>query len=298
MHVQPPCFSCILHDLNGAMEMLLLSPEQQWEIVRRAAQFMDREFRPGVEPSYFITQVHRILKDVSGLRVPFAELRAQCNRVGLAVSERVAAEVAGLPPEERFKRLIRWSIAGNHLDFRTVGTGYDFEVDAIASLLLKGMESGLFIDHTERIYRAVTASRQVLFIHDNVGEIALDKLLIREIRDCGPAVVSALRGGAITSDATLEDGEAVALAQAASRIICAGPDTLGISLREMTDELRSELETADLVMAKGQANYYVLSEYVKAYPRPVISLFSTKCHPVAGALGSAAKVNNIAMFLE
>lgn len=297
MHVQPDCFSCIIHDLNGAMDILPLSAEQKWEVVRRAGRFMAEEFRPGVVPSYYITQVHRILKEVSGIAVPFAGLRDNCNRVGLALAERIGSEVAGLPPAERFKRLIHWSIAGNHLDFRTVGTGYDFDLDALEAMLTRPMEAGLFIDETDRIYQAVLRSRRILFIHDNVGEIALDKLLIRELCGYGAAVVSALRGGPITSDATLDDGDTVGIAEVATLVISAGPDTLGISLEEMTAELKAELEGADLVFAKGQANYYVLSEYVKIHPRPIVSLFSTKCHPVAGKLGSSTKVNNIAMFL-
>ncbi|GAH29734.1 unnamed protein product, partial [marine sediment metagenome] len=48
-------------------------------------------------------------------------------------------------------------------------------------------------------------------------------------RRYGSSVTSVLRGGPITSDATMEDGEEVGLQEAASEIILAGPDTLGIS---------------------------------------------------------------------
>ncbi|MCK4240511.1 MAG: DUF89 family protein, partial [Candidatus Atribacteria bacterium] len=54
--------------------------------------------------------------------------------------------------------------------------------------------------------------------------------------------------------------------EAASEIILAGPDTLGISLNEMSDQLKRELQNADLVIAKGQANYYALTEYRPKVP--------------------------------
>ena len=121
--------------------------------------------------------------------------------------------------------------------------------------------------------------------------------MIGELVAMGAEVVSALRGGPITSDATLADGDAVGIAEAATRVILAGPDTLGISLEEMSPELAHELETADLILAKGQANYYVLSEYVKQHRRPVVSLFSSKCHAGPGVFGAELKVNNLAVFL-
>src|SRR5690606_21879068 len=73
---------------------------------------------------------------------------------------------------------------------------------------------------------------RLLYIHDNVGEIAFDRLLISDFRNRGWFVISALRGGAITSDATLEDGAYVRMEEYADLIICAGPDTLGISWEE------------------------------------------------------------------
>src|SRR5206468_10877162 len=95
-------------------------------------------------------------------------------------------------------------------------------------------------------------ARQILFIHDNVGEVAFDKELIRELRRLAPAahVVSALRGGVMTSDATLDDGAAVGLAEV-SDIIASGPDTLGIQFTEMTDVMRAAIADPDLVIAKG-----------------------------------------------
>ena len=124
-----------------------------------------------------------------------------------------------------------------------------------------------------------------------MGEIAFDKLLIRELRRYGASVTSALRGGPITSDATMEDGETVGLQEAASEIILAGPDTLGISLSEMSNQLKQELQTADLVIAKGQANYYALSEYKSKVPGKIAFLFRTKCEIVSNELGEEGKIN-------
>jgi uncharacterized protein with ATP-grasp and redox domains len=147
------------------------------------------------------------------------------------------------------------------------------------------VDRGLALDHLDRLYQSVLVKMPVLFIHDNVGEIALDRLFIEELQRHGCHVTSALRGGPITSDATMEDGRMVGLDAAADRVILAGPDTLGISWEEASSELREAMRLAQLIIAKGQANYYVFSEHGKELAGEVFCLFTIKCQTVADVLG-------------
>jgi uncharacterized protein with ATP-grasp and redox domains len=83
----------------------------------------------------------------------------------------------------------------------------------------------------------------------------------------------------------MEDGLAVGLDRAADRLILAGPDTLGISWEEKSADLSDAMQTSPLILAKGQANYYVLSEHRREIPGEVFCLFTIKCQPVADVLG-------------
>jgi len=285
------CASCIVDDLCGALNLVPLKEEIKIEILKESFQFLAREFSTEKIPSYFITEVHRILKRVSGIEIPFKERRDKCNQLGIKMAEKIALEAEGLEEFERFSFLVNWAIASNHLDFRTVGTGYGFQMAEIIEELRACLSEGLKIDQRAEIFRIAKSSSKILYIHDNVGEIAFDKLLIKELRRYGASVISALRGGPITSDATMEDGETVGLQEAASKIILAGPDTLGISLDEMSDQLKRELQTADLVITKGQANYYALTEYRPKVPGEIACLFRTKCELVSNDLGETGKIN-------
>jgi len=285
------CASCIIDDLCGALQLVPLKEKIKKEILRESFQFLAREFSTEKIPSYFITEVHRILKRISGIEVPFKERRDKCNQLGIEMAEKISLEAEGMEEFERFSFLVNWAIASNHLDFRTVGTGYGFQMAEIIEELRACVSEGLKIDQRDEIFRIAKSSSKILYIHDNVGEIAFDKLLIKELRRYGVSVTSALRGGPITSDAIMEDGETVGLQEAASKIILAGPDTLGISLNEMSDQLKRELQTADLVIAKGQANYYALTEYKSKVPGEVACLFRTKCEVVSNELGETGKIN-------
>ena len=285
------CASCIVDDLCGALQLIPLEEKIKKEILSESFQFLSREFSTEKIPSYFITEVHRILKRISGIEIPFRERRDKCNQFGIEMAEKIALEAEGLEEFDKFSFLVNWAIASNHLDFRTVGTGYGFPMAEIIEELQACLSEGLKIDRRAEIFRIAKSSSKILYIHDNVGEIAFDKLLIRELRRYGASVISALRGGPITSDATVEDGETVGLQEAASEIILAGPDTLGISLNEMSDQLKRELQTADLIIAKGQANYYALTEYRPNVPGQIACLFRTKCELVSNDLGETGKIN-------
>jgi hypothetical protein len=296
MRTHLDCASCIVDDLCGALQLVPLEEKIKKEILKESFQFLAREFSTEKIPSYFITEVHRILKRISGIEIPFKERRDKCNQLGIEMAGKIALEAERLKESERFSFLVNWAIASNHLDFRTVGTGYGFQMAEIIEELRACVSEGLRIDKIAEIFRIAKSSPKILYIHDNVGEIAFDKLLIQEIRKYGASVTSALRGGPITSDATIEDGETVGLQEAASKIILAGPDTLGISLNEMSDQLKRELQIADLVIAKGQANYYALTEYRSKVPGEIACLFRTKCELVSNELGETGKIN-IAILL-
>jgi len=278
-------------DLCGALQLIPLEEKIKKEILRDSFQFLAREFSTDKIPSYFITEVHRILKRISGIEIPFKERRDKCNQLGIEMAEKIGLEVEGMEEFDKFSFLVNWAIASNHLDFRTVGTGYGFQMAEIIEELRACVSEGLKIDQRAEIFRIAKDSSKILYIHDNVGEIAFDKLLIKELRRYGASVTSTLRGGPITSDATIEDGETVGLQEVASKIILAGPDTLGISLNEMSDQLKQEFQTANLVIAKGQANYYALTEYKSKVPVQIVCLFRTKCEIVSNELGETGKIN-------
>jgi uncharacterized protein with ATP-grasp and redox domains len=94
----------------------------------------------------------------------------------------------------------------------------------------------------------------------------------------------------------MEDAKQVGLHRVSDAVILAGPDTLGISFDEMSSELREQMQSADLVLAKGQANYYVLSEYKDQVAGDIACLFRTKCDIVSNIFGESGEIG-IAVLL-
>jgi damage-control phosphatase, subfamily I len=289
MRTVPACLTCILGDVYAAAQQVSPDPVTQLAVARDCMSFLADTFGHERVPSYYITEVHRILKRDTGVPMPFAESRERLNRVAMDLSKSIQAQAERLDGLARFRFLALWALAGNSLDTRTVGIGYSFEPAQMLRHLQSYADRGMALDHVDRLYERIAAQTPVLYIHDNVGEIALDLLFIREIRRHGCPVTSALRGGPITSDATMEDGRTVGLDRAVDRLIQAGPDSLGISWEEASTELREAMRSARLVIAKGQANYYVFSEHKKELAAEIFCLFTIKCQPVADVVGVQPK---------
>jgi uncharacterized protein with ATP-grasp and redox domains len=280
------CAACVIDDLRGALQDTVADERQRMDILAEAMAWLGSEFSSEAIPSYFITGVHRLLKERAGLRMPFTVLRARCNDAGMSVACRVSKRLAGIAESvERLRFLCLWAIAGNHLDFRTVGTGYTMSTEDVEAQLDQVVGDGLAVDDVGDLAEALGERPSVLYLCDNVGEIALDRLLIEELRVRGCRVTAAVKGGPITSDAVLADAQTVGLTDIVP-VILTGPDTLGLPVwGETSAEISEALRRADLVLSKGQANYYALSEVYKDLRGKVFCLLRTKCQPVAAEFG-------------
>jgi len=93
-------------------------------------------------------------------------------------------------------------------------------------------------------------------------------------------VIYAVKGGPILNDATREDAIAAGVDQDA-QIVSTGSDAPGTILDRCSEEFRRLYDRAELVLAKGQANYETLSEQG---PR-VFFLLQTKCPVIARDVG-------------
>lgn len=290
VRAEPRCLECFLEDIGEAARLLVDDEDRRRRFMLECTRFLDEAFDNLHTPSYFITQLHRRLKRETGVETPFADERRRTNEAGMRLAREVCARAAGLEGDERLALLIRWATIANSLDFRTAGVGYSFDVDQLAARLEAGLDAAPEADETERVVRALGAANRVLYILDNVGEIALDRLLIEELHARGKQITAATRGGPITSDVTPEDARAVGIDEVADRLITTGPDTLGIPLEEMSPEFEEALGSHDIIISKGQANFYALSECRDGLvSSPIALLLTTKCELAARELGVSPK---------
>jgi uncharacterized protein with ATP-grasp and redox domains len=142
----------------------------------------------------------------------------------------------------------------------------------------RALSGTLAIDDTPALREALRAAKSVLYVLDNAGEIVLDRLLVEQMKR--KDVTCVVRAAPVLNDVTLDDAVAVGLDKIA-RVVDPGVPMLGLVLNLASAELQDRFRDADLVIAKGQANFETLCDA----DREVYFLLRAKCPVVARALG-------------
>ena len=154
MKAEQGCASCIIDDISGAVRLMGVDEEKQLEVINSCMKYLAENFNFHTIPSVYITEVHRIAKHLTGQRLPFEKLRKNCNDVGLKLSAKIGKDLAKKKDTVgRFETLVKWVIASNHLDFRTVGTGYEVPIKVIEKHVHDKVKQPLTVNHVEAFYK-------------------------------------------------------------------------------------------------------------------------------------------------
>lgn len=99
-------------------------------------------------------------------------------------------------------------------------------------------------------------AKTLVYLTDNCGEIVLDKIFMRFIKEAYPnlKITAIVRGESVINDATLEDATEVGLTEVV-RCIGNGTAAPGTVFRCLSEEARQVLESADMIISKGQGNF-------------------------------------------
>jgi uncharacterized protein with ATP-grasp and redox domains len=210
-----------------------------------------------------------------GREDPYSDEKRRFNRLAVALLPEIRKKIrAG---ENRFERALRFAIAGNALDFGAPGGRTDGNLEDLIGQALNapicGGGQGAVNDLSER----ARGAEKILYLADNAGEIALDRLFIEEIG--ADRVTVAVRSGPTINDALLADAREVGLTDI-STVIPSGVSLPGTRLDQCSEAFRACFREADLIISKGQGNYETLT----GVSDRIFFLLIAKCHVVAGQL--------------
>ena len=282
MQITPDCVPCLMKRI--LFQARLLDNECEAEAVGAALRAYAKEYAPGRNSAEVATEVHRAAYGVMKAD-PYLQMKLDSDRIAGGYLEKVTGYVESA--EDPFKAAVMVSVIGNIMDFGTphaISGPEEFD-----SRFSEMMEQGIGSDDTDRFRELLAKSRSILYFFDNCGESQFDKLLIRQIRKMGVRVVGVVRGERILNDVTLEDALRVGLDKELDRIVTTGEFRIGAVLSKAGDDLKEELGKADLIVAKGMANYESLSDQDAGIPK--VHILRTKCGAVARSLKVPEDIN-------
>jgi len=268
MHTYLECIPCFVRQAHDALQQVTDDEALMHRALRRVL-VASSEFEMDLSPPEMAQTIHRIIREETGNPDPYAEIKARSTAVALRLAEEARPLITGAI--DPFKMALRFSIAGNIMDF-ALTTKWD-QMN-LSTFLDDTRRKELNDDGVETLRRAVSAAQTILFLGDNAGEAVFDRLLIEQMPSA--KVTYAVKGAPIINDVTLKDALASGLDQVAE-LIDNGNDAPGTILSLCPPAFQKRFAEADLVIAKGQANYETLSES----ERGLFFLTQVKC-PVIG----------------
>lgn len=272
----PGCRDCLLDLAHTAAQMTAGRDRPTMSRAEESARkALEAAEGAGLTSPEAANRMLRKIREITGVYDPYAEYK---------IKEMAQAQAAFQKVSRRFDRslasCLRLAVLGNSLDFfRTPDEAWGDMDDLI--------DAGITLYHDDTANMEVCLARRpelILYLTDNAGEIFFDRPLYDYLAGFAKRVVLVVKGGPALNDLTLADLEREGLIHEFSEVTDTGTDGAGIDWEGVSREFLDLFAKADLVLAKGMANFETV--YRKGPPRPAFFLFKVKCRPIKDYLNA------------
>ncbi len=179
----------------------------------------------------------------------YRQEKLDSNRFVMERFDSIQARVAS-QPDPVFAGL-QFAILGNYLDFSALQGQVSYE--KLEEMLDSALYMELDMDCYGQLCRDLAAGKKLLYLTDNAGEIAFDRIFAEEIQKRYPhlEITFCVRGGPANNDALREDAQAVGVP---FPVMDNGSRVPGTELEDISQEALEAFWGADVVIAKGMGN--------------------------------------------
>ena len=262
------CYPCFIRQALEAARYAGADEEKQRFVLERAMDAL-KAIPIGATPPVVGDVIHNIVRQEVDGGDPYKEIKACGTRQALSLYPRLKRLVA--ESDDPLDLAVRLAIAGNVID-----AGLAVEYD-LWDTIEKTISQPFALDDGRALRDALEGAQSVLYLADNAGETVFDRVLIETM---GKSVLYAVKGGPILNDATVEDALAAGLAEVAD-VVSTGSNAPGTLLGRCSPAFLGVYHEAEVIIAKGQANYETLSDE----KGPIFFLLKAKCPVIARDLG-------------
>jgi len=301
MNLKPECIACLIDRCVFECKLAIKDERTQIACMRDFCEILSKEIlkNPLATPSYLGTFRDRIIKKIAKYDY-YKDLKEANNKMALEILKEIRKNLEtskkdsktfavfdSSQQDEKLKFLIKCAIAGNAAEYGVKGNKY-MENNNIKNKFFEILKKDVDLDKTiEQINKA----KKILYLADNNGEIIFDIALIKFLIESKKDVTLAIKGEDIMDDFSFNDLENLKLkCQTADLnfecpIVSCG-NFIGQYFESAPKEFFEKLRNADLVVAKGMANFETLEEEYEKFKikKKTIYLLMAKCEPIAKEL--------------
>lgn len=275
MKINYSCLPCLVNQVVKVAEMTNASHREV--LFQNVFKYLGELDFNKTNPE-IIGDTFRMLKAHIGCEDPYLEIRRHYNELFLKLEQEFEKKID--ESDDSFEEAIKYAILGNIIDFNPM---HKNSIEDMMGYFVHTDTLKFEINHSQKLINELQEKKTLLYLGDNCGEICLDKLLIKRIKKVNPKldIYFGVRGSAIVNDSIEDDAFFVGISEYAT-IISNGDDSLGTILKRASRAFKEIYEKADIIIAKGQANYESLSE---ENDKNIYFLLIAKCEVIARYIG-------------
>lgn len=279
MKMKDKCLPCLVNQVIKVADITKAKNREQilHEVFAYLSKVDFNKTNPEISGETF-----RILKKHLKNKDPYLEVRNYYNNLLMKLSKTYEEKI--IASEDSFYQAMKYAVIGNIIDFNPI---HNSTMEEIMDFINQADGLGFQINDMNQLKQEIKNAQSILYLGDNCGEICFDKIFIKEIKKYNPDVnvYFGVRGEPVINDSIETDAYAVGMDEYAS-IVSNGDGSLGTVLERTSEAFQSIFEQADVIIAKGQANYECLSECEKV---GIYFLLMTKCEVIADDIGVPVK---------
>ena len=249
MKANSMCISCIL----SRQEKKIRSFEDEQKKSEYMNQVLKILYENGQTESapWMAEKINRLYEKYWGPLEDYTDIKHEYNM--LLLDKEADMEQKIKMADDPLVECIKYVCAGNYIDFTGVE---NVNMNTFEELLKKAEEESVCEEEYQKFRDDLASAKTLAYLTDNCGEIVLDKIFIRHIKEAYPDlnITVIVRGENVINDATMTDAEEVGLTE---MVTCIGngnaaPSTI---LNRLSDEAKRVLDDADVIISKGQGNF-------------------------------------------
>lgn len=285
MRISAPCIRCLVERQEERIrkfEDMDAKAGYLKEVLRIIGGSREQDSAP-----VLVAEIQKKYEEYFGRDERYKQLKRLFNHRMLLLEKDIRSEIE--KSREPLRYALTFARIGNYIDFGAMKE-VDTEVlkELIGSAEADMVEEKVFAQLTQELKQA----KRLVYLLDNCGEIVLDKLVMEQLHREYPRlrITAVVRGSEVLNDVTMADAVETGLAGAAD-ILENGTDIAGTELSRINQKTRQALETADLIISKGQGNF----ETLNGCGLNIYYLFLCKCDWFVSRFGLA---RNAGVFLR
>ncbi|WP_017210437.1 damage-control phosphatase ARMT1 family protein [Clostridium beijerinckii] len=278
MKIHDKCLPCMVNQVIKVANITGVNNKE--ELLKEVFTYLSKMDFEATTPE-IIGEIFGMIKEHTNNPDPYKETRNYYNTLFLKLLPEFERKIE--QAEDSFQLAVRYAIVGNIIDFNPI---HNTLLEDIFDYFEKMEQLELAIDDSRELEEDILNSKTLLYLGDNCGEICMDKILLKKIKELNYniKIFFGVRGKPVVNDSIAEDAYAVGIDEYAE-VIDNGDGSLGTVLKRTSREFKEVYKKADVVIAKGQANYECLSEEKKK----IYFLLMTKCDVIANDIGVPEK---------